>query len=59
MDRESFYADINLAFLLPPNIDIEIYIINALARQIVDEVEKYEEQIATLEESVWSDELWE
>jgi uncharacterized coiled-coil protein SlyX len=59
MDRESFYADINLAFLLPPNIDIEIYIINALARQIVDEVEKYEERIATLEESVWSDELWE
>ena len=59
MDRESFYADINLAMFLPPNIDIEFYIINALARQIVDGVEKYEEQIATLEESVWSDALWE
>jgi uncharacterized coiled-coil protein SlyX len=59
MDRESFYADINLAIFLPPNIDIEFYIINGLARQIVDGVEKYEEQIATLEESVWSDELWE
>lgn len=59
IDRESFYADINLAMFLPPNIDIEFYIINALARQIVDEVEKYEEQIATLEESAWSDALWE
>ena len=59
MDRESFYADINLAFLLPPNIDIEIYIINALARTIVDSVERWENEIATLEESVWSDALWE
>jgi hypothetical protein len=59
MDRENFYADINLAFLLPPNIDIEIFIINVLAREIVDSVEKYENEIATLEESVWADALWE
>lgn len=59
MDRESFYADINLAMFLPPNIDIEFYIINALARQLVDSIERYEEQIATLEEAVWADELWE
>ena len=59
MDRENFYADINVAFLLPPNIDIEIYIINALAREIVDSVERYENEIATLEEAVWADALWE
>ena len=59
MDRESFYADINLAMFLPPNIDIEFYIVNALAKQFVDNVERYEEQIATLEESKWADELWE
>jgi GrpB-like predicted nucleotidyltransferase (UPF0157 family) len=59
MDRENFYADINLAFLLPPNIDTEIFIINALAREIVDSVERYENEIATLEEAVWADALWE
>lgn len=58
MDRESFYADINMAMFLPPNIDIEIYIINSLAKEIVGSVERYEEGIAKLEESVWADELW-
>ena len=59
MDRESFYADLNLTMFLPPNIDIEFFIINALAKQIADNVDEYEEKIATLEESVWGDELWE
>ena len=59
IDRENFYADINLVMFLPPNIDMEIYIINSLARQIIDSLEKYERQIETLEESIWADELWE
>ena len=58
MDRESFYADLNLTMFLPPNIDIEFFIINALAKQIADNVDEYEKKIATLEESVWGDELW-
>jgi hypothetical protein len=59
MDQENFYADINLNMFLPPNIDIEFFIINILAKQIASDVEIYEEKIKKLEESVWGKELWE
>jgi hypothetical protein len=58
-DRESFYADINLILMLTPNIDIEIYIVNKLAKNFVDDVEKYEKMINEMEEKVWADDLWE
>lgn len=58
-DRENFYADINLILMLTPNIDIEIYIVNQLAKNFVDDVEKYEKMINEMEEKVWADDLWE
>ena len=58
-DRESFYADIIMTLILPPNVDLEIYIINHLAKSIVSTVEKWEVKIDELEERVWADELWE
>jgi len=58
-DRESFYADINLVAMLTPNIDIEIYIVNQLAKPFVANVEKYENLINEFEENIWADELWE
>lgn len=58
-DRESFYADINLLAMLTPNIDIEIFIVNQLAKPFVANVEKYEAMINEMEEKVWADELWE
>jgi hypothetical protein len=58
-DRESFYADINLIAMLTPNIDLEIYIVNQLAKPFVANVEKYEMMINETEEKVWADELWE
>jgi hypothetical protein len=58
-DRESFYADINLIAMLTPNIDLEIYIVNQLAKPFVANVEKYETMINATEEKVWADELWE
>jgi hypothetical protein len=58
-DRESFYADIIMTLILPPNVDLEIYIINHLAKSIVSTVENWEKKIVELEERVWSDELWE
>lgn len=58
-DRENFYADIIMTLILPPNVDLEIYIINHLAKTIVSTVEKWEVKIDELEERVWADELWE
>jgi hypothetical protein len=59
MDRENFYADVNLSMLLPVSLDFEIYIVDKLARYIVKDVELYESKIDSLSESVWADELYE
>jgi hypothetical protein len=58
-DRESFYADINLLMMLSPCVDLEIHIINHLAKPIVSNVEVYEQLIDEHEERVWGEELWE
>jgi hypothetical protein len=59
MDRESFYADVNLSMVLPVSLDFEIYIVDKLARYIIRDVEQYESKIDSLSESVWADELYE
>ena len=48
-----------MTLILPPNVDLEIYIINHLAKSIVSAVERWEAKINELEERVWADELWE
>jgi hypothetical protein len=59
MDRESFYADVNLSMVLPVSLDFEIIIVDKLARYILRDVEQYETKLETLTESVWADELYE
>jgi hypothetical protein len=59
MDRESFYADINLSMVIPVSLDFEIYIVDKLARYIIKEVDEYELKINSLSESVWAEELYE
>ena len=59
MDRENFYADVNLSMVLPVSLDFEIYIVDKLARYIIKDVELYESKIDSLSESVWADELYE
>jgi hypothetical protein len=59
MDRENFYADVNLSMVLPVSLDFEIYIVDKLARYIIKDVELYESKIDLLSESVWADELYE
>jgi hypothetical protein len=59
MDRESFYADINLSMVIPVSLDFEIYIVDKLARYIIKEVEEYELKFNSLAESVWAEELYE
>ena len=59
IDRENFYADVNLSMVVPVSLDFEIYIVDKLARYIIKDVELYESKIDLLSESVWADELYE
>jgi hypothetical protein len=59
MDREHFFADVNLSMVLPVSLDFEICIVDKLARYIIKDVELYESKIDSLTESVWADELYE
>ena len=55
----NFNASMNLIMMLPFNPEMERHILNIYAKTIVDDVDEYEKKIATLEESVWAEELWE
>jgi len=56
-DRESFYADIHITTILPPNIDIDVMVVDRMAKQIVDVVGEYEEKINKISEQAWGDDL--
>lgn len=56
-DRESFYADIHVTTVLPPNFDIDIMIVDLFAKQIVPYIDYFEEILNSLEEDVWGEEL--
>lgn len=59
MDRESDYADLLISAILPPNINLDMLIIDRFAKQIVDDVERYEIEIDEKEAEVWADDLFE
>lgn len=52
-------VDINLNFLIPPTLDLEIVIVDKLARYIIRDVEKYEQNITKVEEQQWAEDVWE
>lgn len=52
-------VDINLNFLIPPTLDLEIVIVDKLARYIIHDVEKYETDITDAEEQLWAEDVWE
>lgn len=52
-------VDIKINFLFPPSLDLEILIVDKLARYIIHDVEKYEENLYKEEEEHWADEVWE
>ena len=56
-DRESFYADIHITTILPPNIDIDVMVVDRMAKQIVNVVGEYEEKINKISEQAWGDDL--
>ena len=55
----NFNASMNLIMMLPMNIEMERHIINIYARTIVDDIDRYEQQMNELDEREWADELWE
>ncbi len=57
--NDAMNVDINLNFLIPPSIDLEVTIIDKLARYIIHDVEKYEENLYKAEEEQWADEVGE
>jgi hypothetical protein len=57
--NDALDVDINLNFLIPPSIDLEITIIDKLARYIIRDVEKYEADITDAEEQQWAEDVWE
>ena len=48
-----------LNFLIPPSIDLEITIVDKLARYIIRDVEEYEKNISEAEEQQWAEDVWE
>ncbi len=56
--NDALDVDINLNFLIPPSIDLEITIIDKLARYIIRDVEKYEADITDAEEQQWAEDVW-
>ena len=56
-DRESFYADIHITTILPPNIDIDVMVVDRMAKQIFNVVGEYEEKINKISEQAWGDDL--
>lgn len=56
-DRESFYADVHVNMLLPPNFDVFKYIVNKLASHIVRDVDEWEHKMDKLDAAVWCEEL--
>jgi len=57
MDRESFYADIHVTTILPPNIDIDVMVVDRMAKHIINVVDAYEKKIDKMSEQAWGDDL--
>lgn len=57
--NDALDVEINLNFLIPPSLDLEITIVDKLARYIIRDVEKYEADITDAEEQQWAEDVWE
>jgi hypothetical protein len=52
-------VDINLNFLFPTSLELEIFFVNKLAHYIIHDVEKYEVNFSEVEEKQWAEDVWE
>lgn len=56
-DRGSDYADIHVSHIMPPNLEIEIKIIDKWARLLEPQLEKNEDDFARLSETDWAEQM--
>lgn len=59
MDRESFYAEMRFSLIMPVSLDLEIYIVDKLARYVMPSLTQYELELEQLSETVWADKMFE
>ena len=59
MDRESFYAEMRFSLIMPVSLDLEIYIVDKLARYVMPSLIQYERELEELSETVWADKMFE
>jgi hypothetical protein len=57
MDRESDYADILINTVLPPNLDLEMLIVDRYARHIVSDVDQYTDELDEKERFLWASDM--
>jgi hypothetical protein len=57
MDRESDYSDLHISVVLPPNLDIDILIVDRFAKIIAKDIDRFEAELSTKEEQLWANEL--
>lgn len=57
MDRESDYADISISAVLPPNLDLEMLIVDRYARHIVSNVDQYTDELDQKERLLWANDM--
>lgn len=57
MDRGSDYADIHVSHIMPPNLEIEIKIIDKWARLLEPQLEKNEADFARLSDADWMQQM--
>ena len=59
MDRESFYAEIRFSLVMPVSLDLEIYIVDKLARFVMPSLTRFERELEEETETVWADKMFE
>lgn len=57
MDRESDYADIFISAVLPPNLDLEMLIVDRFARLIVSDIDQYTDELDQKERLLWANDM--
>ena len=59
MDRESFYAEMRFSLVMPVSLDLEIYIVDKLARFVMPSLTRFERELEEETETVWADKMFE
>lgn len=59
MDRESFYAEMRFSLIMPVSLDLEIYIVDKLARYVMPSLTRFERKLEEETETVWAEQMFE